>query len=237
MVNSPQQGAQTSSSAPQKGVRSAQSVYKRNTNLHKKARDFFVHDRTCTVLCMTITRGKNIAKTTLLGTVPAAETLQTVQTAAARILQVLNDVAKDIEDTANPCQKDVMEIQFESGNTRKRKSSNQDPDDLEINNQIIEDEPGPAQGPDAAVGSGDAEEELDVPPAIALCRLLQEANRLLQAADTDKDAEKAEELWGKIDDLLTDKKAELSDVLLSQAERISSLLGKIWFQDDLDDEI
>ena len=131
-----------------------------------------------------------------------------------------------------------MEIQFESGNTRKRKSSNQDPDDLEINNQIIEDEPGPAQAPDAAVGSGNADEELDVPPAIALCRLLQEANRLLQAADTDKDAEKAEELWGKIDDLLADKKAELSDGLLSQAERISALLGKIWYHDDdLDYEI
>ena len=232
-------------------VPTSKSVSQRNATLHKRAREFFTHDRTSTVVCLTITRGKNVVKTTMLGAVPAAATLQSVQRATTRIIEILNDVGMDIEDNVNPCEQKIMEVKFQGVSTksseskkRKRSEKNREEEadsdsDQEETAKSASAPPSPPTsehhtadglGDEAAADEAAADEAaVDETPTLALCRLMQEAQDFLQG--TIKDAGTAEVLWEKLDNAASENKEELEPDLLKEANRILHVLSGIWYRD------
>ena len=90
--------------------------------------------------------------------------------------------------------------------------------------------PSPGSAPEAAQDAQDSDADSDEAPstALALARLLQSGQDLLQAPNkNDKEAE-AEALFGEIDDMIEKGKGDLEPSLLEEASRILMELASLW---------
>lgn len=201
----------------------ARNLAGRITRLHGAARRLYRFDPRVVTLVATISSGRNVAKTTLLGPCRASQTMETVREYCASILHALNADNLQLKDTdrLNLTVKKPLDVRFKSDKpSKKRKTS---PDEA----PAADAEQAPAAEDAESESSGSSSDEDDDDDAeMVVSVLLQKGVRMLQNA-SGIDKEEAKNLSATIQKLVADSEENIEPGLRAEADRIVQELAKV----------